>query len=98
MAQFNKEEDWLIFNRRLQTSNNQMDYVVSVHKYKDGEPKIQLTKVTYNEYGHRFVKFGRVSLEVMKNLIPLINNAIEFINNWDGQKEDIELDLQGGVE
>ena len=98
MVKFNKEEDWLIFNRKLQTSNNQLDYVVSVHKYKGGEPKIQLTKITYNEYGHKFMKFGRVSSEIMKNLIPLINESIEFIKNWNGEKEDIELDLQGGEE
>ena len=92
MPEFNPKSDWIIWNRKI--DQGQYDYVISIHKYEDGIPKIQLAKVFYSEYGHKFSKLGRITPETAKLVIPVIQEAIEFIENWDGEKEDVQVEMQ----
>jgi|SRR3990167_437908 len=93
---FDKTVDLLIWNRKIDCV--QYDYLVSIHKYKEGEAKIQFSKIYYTDYGHKITKLGRLTSENAERLIPLIQEAIQFLKDWDGQKIDIGVDIQSGEE
>ena len=93
---FDIKNDVLLFNRKIDCV--QYDYLVSIHKYKDGEPKIQLTKIYYNDFGSKITKLGRLTAENAERLIPLIREAIQFLKSWDGEKQDIQVDIKSGEE
>lgn len=93
MSNYEKNKDKLIWNRKL-NDEGQYCHILSIWIYDNGEPKLQINKIQFNEYGFRFMKMGRMNTNTMKELSKKINEALEFIKEYDGEKIDIEIDFQ----
>ena len=91
--QYDKTKDKLIWNRKI-GDEGPYAHIISVWIYNEGEPKIQINKVHFNEYGFRFLKIGRLNVESSKQIMKMINEALKFILEYDGEKIDVEVDFQ----
>ena len=60
--------------------NSEGKIVVSVHSYKGGAKKIQITRELQDREGKgMFAKLGRLSKEEVQGILPLIQEAISHM-------------------
>ena len=82
---YNRELDETIWTKDVDISSpfnkgTKFKFVVSVMRYKDGQPKIDLKRLTYGSYQKgEYGKVGRITKNEMESLIPVIEEALLYM-------------------
>jgi len=76
---YNPNLDECLFTKSWET--DAMRLTVSVYSYNKGAKKLQITRQNRDADGnYRFVRLGRMSKEEISSLLPLIQEAIEYMD------------------
>jgi len=77
MAGFDKSLDKELFKKEISLDNTKV--VVGVYSYNENAPKLQLSRLNYNEErdDYSFAKLGRLTKEEVEQMIPAIEEAIK---------------------
>ena len=79
MAGFDPELDKELFTETISV-DAMFRLKVSVMSYNDGTPKIQISRERINKEGTAtFAKLGRMTLEEIKGILPLVEKARDFM-------------------
>ncbi len=71
---YDKELDECVFTKSWENDDERL--TASIHSYKKGIKKLQLTRENKNSQGgYRFAKLGRLAKEEIEALLPLIEEA-----------------------
>jgi hypothetical protein len=82
---YNRNLDETIWTKDVDISNpfnkgTKFKFVVSVMRYKDGQPKIDIKRLTYGAYKKgEYGKVGRISKYELDILLPMIEEAMEYL-------------------
>lgn len=74
---YEKDKDKKLFEKEADFGKHSI--VVAVYQYEDGEPKLQLNKKVFSESGSMFTKIGRLSIDELNQVLPLIEEAKKFM-------------------
>jgi len=70
--------DECLFSKTYETEDERL--TVSVYAYNKGQKKLQLTRENKDNQGeYRFTKLGRMTKGEISALLPLIQEAIKFM-------------------
>ncbi|MBW2967931.1 hypothetical protein KY362_05590 [Candidatus Woesearchaeota archaeon] len=80
MPGFDPNLDKEIWSEKAQVADN-MNIKVSVMSYNEGVAKLQLTRERLNREGQpQFAKLGRMTLDEVKAIQPLIEKAVGILS------------------
>ncbi|MBU2561564.1 MAG: hypothetical protein KKD17_04650 [Nanoarchaeota archaeon] len=83
MAGFDSNLDKEIWAEKAQVAEN-MSLKVSVMSYNDGLPKLQISRERTNKDGQPgFAKLGRMTLDEVKAVMPLMEKAKEHLHSTE---------------
>lgn len=71
---YEKDKDKNLFEKEIDLGG-QYSIVIGVYQYEDGEPKLQMSRKQFSDSGHRFIKLGRLSLDEVNHVLPVIEEA-----------------------
>lgn len=75
---YNPELDESLFSKSWETES--MRLTVSVYSYNKGVKKLQITReAKSNEDEFRFAKLGRLTKEEVEAILPLIQEALNYM-------------------
>ena len=81
MAGFDPTLDKELFGESVQVGD-MFRLKVSVMSYNDGTPKLQISRERLNKEGEpNFAKLGRMTLDEVKAIMPLVEKAKEFMES-----------------
>ena len=71
--------DKYLFSKSWESESGRL--TVSVLSYNEGRKKLQITRQNINNAGEvRFVKLGRLNKEEVESILPLIQEALNFMD------------------
>lgn len=71
--------DECLFQKSWETDIQRLN--VSVYSYNKGTKKLQITRETKDSHGdYRFAKMGRLTKEEVESILPLIEEALGFMD------------------
>lgn len=75
---YNPELDESLFSKSWETESERL--TVSVYSYNKGVKKLQITReAKNNEDEFRFAKLGRLTKEEVEAILPLIQEALNYM-------------------
>ncbi|MBL7073431.1 MAG: hypothetical protein ISS33_06660 [Candidatus Omnitrophica bacterium] len=76
---YNSKLDEKVFSKVWENDSEKL--TVSIHSYNKGQKKLQITRENKNTQGDlRFAKLGRMTKEETEAVLPLIQEAIPFMD------------------
>ncbi len=76
---YDSELDKSLFSKSWESAEQRL--TVSVYSYNQGPKKLQINRQNKNEQGDfRFVKLGRMTKEEIESLLPLLKEAMSYMD------------------
>jgi len=76
---YNSNLDEKVFSKVWENGTEKL--TVSIHSYNKGQKKLQITRENKNPQGElRFAKLGRMTKEETEAVLPLMQEAVSFMD------------------
>ncbi len=76
---YNRYLDECLFSKSWETNTDRL--TVSVYSYNKGAKKLQITRENKDSEGNfRFVRLGRMSKEEINSILPIIQEALSYMD------------------